>query len=182
MVFAVSCSKEQKQETKQSSEAPKVVTPDKETVKPVVKPGAVGTKAADFALTDLDGNPVSLSDYNGKVVLLNFWATWCPPCKKEIPDFIRIYNSYKSNGLEIVGVTGFRDKISQVTNYVETAKINYPVLFAEDKVKPSLIANYGNFNSIPTSFLIDKEGMIRHVWTGAIDEEGFMKVARKYLN
>jgi len=177
MALTVSCSRTDKKE----AEAKKEVVAEKKAVEPVKTPGSVGTKAADFNLTDLKGKPVSLKDYEGKVILLNFWATWCPPCKAEIPDFIQMYEKYKSRDLVIIGISGFRDNVKQVEKYVETAQINYPVFYAEDKQKSTLIPNYGNFQGIPTTFLIDKKGTIQYVWTGTLDEEEFLKKGEKYL-
>jgi len=177
MALTVSCSRTDKKE----AEAKKEVVAEKKAVEPVKTPGSVGTKAADFNLTDLKGKPVSLKDYEGKVILLNFWATWCPPCKAEIPDFIQMYEKYKSRDLVIIGISGFRDNVKQVEKYVETAQINYPVFYAEDKQKSTLIPNYGNFQGIPTTFLIDKKGIIQYVWTGTLDEEEFLKKGERLL-
>ncbi|MBN2282063.1 MAG: TlpA family protein disulfide reductase [Candidatus Marinimicrobia bacterium] len=177
LIGAQSCSKTEKKEieTKQQEQSKKQSVPS--TV-----PGSIGSRAADFTLNNLEGKPVNLSDFKGKVILLNFWATWCPPCKAEIPGFIEMYQKYKNEGFEIVGVTGFRDRVNQVESYSKNTGINYPILFTKPQQVEKLITSYGGFQSIPTSFLIDREGIIQHIWVGMVDEEEFLKIGQKYLN
>ena len=178
LAFTVSCSKSDKKE----AEVKKEVKASSQTISQAKVPGSVGSKAANFTLTDLQGNPTTLKDYEGKVILLNFWATWCPPCKAEIPDFIQMYDKYKSQDLVIVGVSGFRDNLSQVKSYAESAGMNYPVLFTDPNNVQKLATDYGSFRSIPTTFLIDKKGVIQHIWTGILDETEFLKKGERYLN
>jgi cytochrome c biogenesis protein CcmG/thiol:disulfide interchange protein DsbE len=110
--------------------------------------------APDFTLMDANGTPVKLSDYRGKVVLLNFWATWCGPCALEIPWFIEFEQQYKSKGLEIIGVSMDEDGWSAVKPYVVEHKMNYRVLLGNDSVSQL----YGGVESLPTTFLIDRDG------------------------
>jgi peroxiredoxin len=122
---------------------------------------AVDAKLAnlDFKFKDLDGKSVSLSDDKGKVILLDFWATWCPPCRKEIPGFIELYNTYKSRGLVVIGVSmDDADDLSDVKRYAAQMKMNYPVLLGfgrEDDLKPA----FGEL-PLPTSFVIARDGRI----------------------
>ena len=118
-------------------------------------------KTADlhFIFKDLQGRNVTLSDYKGKVVLLDFWATWCPPCRKEIPGFVELYNTYKSRGLMVIGVS--MDDIedtADVKRFAEQLKIDYPILLGfgrDDDLKPV----FGEL-PLPTSFVIARDGRI----------------------
>jgi peroxiredoxin len=113
----------------------------------------------DFTFKDLQGKSVTLSDYKGKVLLLDFWATWCPPCRKEIPGFIELYNTYKSRGLVVIGVSmDDTDDIPDVKRYAAQIKMNYPILLGfgrEDDLKPA----FGEL-PLPTSFVIGRDGRI----------------------
>ncbi len=110
--------------------------------------------APDFKLTDSNGNSVRLSDYAGKVVLLNFWATWCGPCQLEIPWFIEFEQQYKSQGFEVIGVSMDDDGWTAVKPYLAERKINYRILLGDDSVTQL----YGGVDSLPTTFLIDRDG------------------------
>jgi cytochrome c biogenesis protein CcmG/thiol:disulfide interchange protein DsbE len=110
--------------------------------------------APAFTLTDLTGKSVSLADFKGKVVVLDFWATWCPPCRKEIPDFISIQGEYGARGVQVVGVA--LDEMPKVQAFVRDNGMNYPVLMGNDDV----VARYGGIEGIPTTFIIDRKGKI----------------------
>jgi len=133
------------------------------------------TVAPNFKVTDLNGKAISLTDYKGKVLFLNFWATWCPPCRAEIPDFIEAYNAQKSNGLEILGISVDTKGKEVVTAFVEKYKINYPVVLESKEITNKLIDDYQPGQFIPTTFIIDKKGRIRHKQVGAIDKETLLK-------
>jgi peroxiredoxin len=112
--------------------------------------------APDFTLTSLDGRPVSLHELRGKIVLLNFWATWCAPCKVETPWFVDIYQQYRPKGLEIVGVSmddGGRD---QVARFAKAYQINYPILLGNAAVADA----YGGVRFLPQTYLLDADGKI----------------------
>ena len=114
--------------------------------------------------------------------MLNFWASWCGPCKAEIPDFIKMYDRHQKDGLEIIGValsSGSADKIRQ---FVEKWKINYPILTGDEKYLQDLTNNYGGIRGVPTTFLIDQKGIIRQKWVGARTERIFMQEIDKYIS
>ena len=111
--------------------------------------------APDFKLTGLDGKPVTLSDSHGKVILLNFWATWCGPCRAEIPDLVELQNKYKGR-LQILGLVVDDDDADAIKEFVEKFKLNYPVAIASDAVR----YQYGGIAALPTSFVLDTEGRI----------------------
>ena len=121
--------------------------------------------ATDFALRDLAGKTYSLADWRGKVVLLNFWATWCPPCRREIPLFIDLQRRYEKQGLQIVGISV--DNPEAVARYWQETRIKYPLLIA-DETTFELMAAYGNpQGGLPYSVLIAADGRIAGVKIGA---------------
>lgn len=122
--------------------------------------------APDFTLKDAMGRPVKLSDYKGKVVLLNFWATWCGPCKIEIPWFIEFEQTFKDKGFAVLGVSMDEEGWDIVKPYLERSKINYRVLIGDDMTAQ----NYGGVDSLPTSFLLDKEGRIAATHIGLVSK------------
>jgi peroxiredoxin len=126
--------------------------------------------AADFTVKDENGATVKLSDYRGKVVLLNFWATWCGPCGVEIPWFVEFEQKYKSQGFAVLGVSMDEDGWSAVKPYVAERKINYRVVIGNDVMAQF----YGGLDSLPTSFLIDKEGRIASTHIGLINKNEYV--------
>ena len=113
-----------------------------------------GKIAPDFELTSLDGKRVKLSDFRGKAVLLNFWATWCSPCKVEMPWFVDLQKKYGSDGLVVLGVAMDDSDSAKIAQFASEMGVNYPVLLGTDKVSEE----YGNVEFLPTSFYIDREG------------------------
>jgi thiol-disulfide isomerase/thioredoxin len=113
-----------------------------------------GRSAPDFELVSLDGKRVKLSDFRGKAVLLNFWATWCTPCKQEMPWFVDLQKKYGSEGLVVVGVAMDDSETSKIAEFAGQMGVNYPVLLGTDKVSE----DYGNVQYLPTSFYIDRDG------------------------
>jgi thiol-disulfide isomerase/thioredoxin len=120
--------------------------------------------APPFHLPGLDGKPVTLADAHGKVVLLNFWATWCGPCRAEIPDLIELQTKY-TNRLQIIGLTVDEDDAAAVKKVVEETGINYPVAMASSDLR----MKYGGITALPTSFMLDAEGRVMQKHEGLRD-------------
>jgi peroxiredoxin len=112
--------------------------------------------AAEFTLKDANGTSVKLSDYRGKVVLLNFWATWCGPCALEVPWFIEFEQQYKARGFAVLGVSMDEDGWTAIKPFLAEHKVNYRVLLADEKVGEL----YGGLDALPTTFIIDQGGKI----------------------
>ena len=121
--------------------------------------------APEWQLKDLDGNPVKLSDFKGKVVILNFWATWCPPCRREIPTFVSLQKQYADKGLVIIGVSLDEKGPDVVKPFVAKMGINYPVVMGD----PKIAADYGGIAVVPTTFLIDRNGKVAAEHEGDAD-------------
>jgi cytochrome c biogenesis protein CcmG/thiol:disulfide interchange protein DsbE len=133
--------------------------------------------APGFTLLDAQGAEVRLSDYKGKVVLLNFWATWCTGCKEEIPSFIDFQTKYKSSGLEVLGVSMDDDGWKVLKPYLAEHPMNYKVMLGNDAVGDL----YGGVDALPTTLLIDREGKIAATHTGVVDRAVCEKELRGLL-
>ena len=161
LMFIIGGCKKKKTETTQQTEVEAEITP----TQPIAEstPSTTGGKSAPaFTLQDLNGKSVSLADFRGKVIILDFWATWCPPCIKEIPDFIELYKQYEDKGFAMVGISLDQAGISVVKSFVQKSKINYPIMMTDGKVDKA----YGGITSIPTTFIIDPAGNIRKKYVG----------------
>lgn len=130
-----------------------------------------------LTLTDLDGKALSSADWRGKVVLLNFWATWCAPCRAEIPDLIRLQEKYAGRFL-VVGLSTDLDPPKKVKEFAEEMKINYPVAMAP----PEIEARFGGVFGLPTSFILDTEGRIVQKHIGLLDPALYEVEVRALLN
>ncbi len=134
-------------------------------------------KAPDFELKDVNGKVVHLSDYKGKVVLLDFWATWCGPCGIEIPWFTEFQRKYKDRGFTVLGVSMDDGGWKDVKPYVAQNKINYQIVLGDDKTSDQ----YGDVEALPTTFVIDREGRIASVHVGLTDKKDFDDAIQKLL-
>ena len=131
----------------------------------------------DFTLKDLNGKEVSLSDFAGNIVVLNFWATWCPPCKAEIPDFIEVFNSYKDKGVSFIGVSLDEDN-NALVNFVADYKINYTIVQDVSSVN---VGNNWGVEAIPTTFFLDKEGNVLDSVVGQMPKNNLISKIETFL-
>ena len=123
--------------------------------------------APDFKLNDSNDSLYVLSDLRGKVVLINFWATWCGPCRMEIPDFIELYDKYNDKGFEILGIS-LSDSKEALVNFANVYKVNYPFLYGNNKQINEITNLYGGVPAVPWSFLVGVNGEIIDTYPGAI--------------
>jgi thiol-disulfide isomerase/thioredoxin len=123
-------------------------------------------RAPEFQLRNLDGDDVRFSDFAGQVAVVNFWASWCAPCRIEIPHLIELYSRYRSQGLVILGIAVDSAGTQGLRELVHEMAMNYPVLIADDQV----VADYGGIFGIPATFVIDREGLIRNRHVGLAKE------------
>lgn len=130
-----------------------------------VKVLKVGSQAPDFELVDLDGNTHRLSDYEGQGVFLNFWGTWCEPCKKEMPAMDRQYTEYKNQGVQILAVNIAQSEF-EVQKFIKSLNVHFPVVI--DKTK-SVMTAY-NIRPLPTTILVNPEGKVEKIITGEMTE------------
>ncbi|MCK6613905.1 MAG: TlpA family protein disulfide reductase [Ignavibacteriaceae bacterium] len=134
-----------------------------------------GKKAPDFSLKDLNGKVVKLSDFKNKIVIIDFWATWCGPCRKGIPDLVSLQKTYGKD-VVIIGIT-VDDDLAEVPPFAQKYGINYPVLYADRKV----IKDYGGIDAIPTSFIVDKKGNIVDKHVGLIPKSEYEKKIKELM-
>ena len=131
--------------------------------------------APDFTLEKIEGGTLTLSDYKGKLIILNFWATWCPPCRMEIPSFVELQNKYKDH-LIIIGINLDQDNPENVKQFIKKFNINYPVVKGTYRV----VLDYGEIRGIPTTFIIDSNGNIRETIVGYRPKEIFESLIKQY--
>lgn len=136
-----------------------------------------GTKAPGLALKDLRGRKLRLGDYRGKVVLLNFWATWCPPCRAEMPDLVRMQREYRGRGLRVVGVTYPPQTAAEVRRFVRELKVNYPVALGTKETR----ALFGGSETLPVTVVIDRGGNVRDVIEGILLPQEFERKIKPLL-
>jgi len=134
-----------------------------------VKPDGERHEAPDFTLKDSEGKTVRLSDYKGKVVLLDFWATWCGPCRIEIPWFMEMQRKNRDKGFEVLGVSMDDEGWDVVRPFLKDLSVNYRVMIGND----STAQEYGGVDSLPTTFLIDRDGKIAAVHVGLASKKDF---------
>jgi len=141
---------------------------------PAAKTPAV--PAPDFSIKDLQGRVLSLADFKGKVLVINFWATWCPPCRREIPDFIAAYKELQGEGLEIVGVSVDELGLAELSDWAKKMGINYPVAMATKKI----IEDYQPGDYIPATIIIDRQGLIRFRQSELMTKDALVRLFRQF--
>ena len=142
-------------------------------------PGVVGVNRPEFKLSDTTGQLRDIKEWNGKVLALNFWATWCPPCIKEIPEFIEIQHKYESRGLQFIGIALQRPE--EVTEFMREYGMNYPVLAGEMEVI-AIAESYGNdIGALPYTVIIDRQGLIQFIQRGPLSAEKAESVIQSLL-
>lgn len=129
----------------------------------------VGKPAPEFTLPDLEGNQIELSSMKGKVLILDFWATWCPPCKEEVPHLVALQSKYRDQGLQIVGLSLDKAGASMVKPFADEHDVNYTMLIANDETAKA----YGGVSMIPTTFLVDRNGVVVKRFIGYTTPEAF---------
>jgi thiol-disulfide isomerase/thioredoxin len=134
-------------------------------------------RAPQWKLTDLAGREVGAATLRGKVVVVDFWATWCGPCVGEMPGYVALQRKYAADGLVIVGLSVDQAGPAVVEKFAAEKGITYRLAMADD----ATVAAFGSFEAIPTTFLIDRDGNIRHQKTGAMDPAEYEKLVRSLL-
>jgi len=122
-----------------------------------------------FTLRDLNGSTVRLRAYRGKVVLINFWATWCPPCRAEMPDLIRLQREYASHGLQIIGITYPPETKTRVQRFARSLKVNYPIILGTRQIR----ARFSSEETLPLTVVIDRDGKVTDIISGILLPEEF---------
>ncbi len=140
-------------------------------------PALVGRTAPAFALTDLSGKTVRLADFKGKIILLDFWATWCVPCREETPQFIELQRQYAEKGFTLLGIALDEEGAVVVKPFAQQLGINYPVVIGNTQVS----AAYGGIQALPTAFLIGRDGRILHAFVGDRAGADFERAIRSAL-
>lgn len=144
-------------------------------------PSAMAAEPAKTApaweLKDVSGKTIKSSDFAGKVVVLDFWATWCPPCREEIPGFVELQKQYADKGLAIIGVSLDQGGPSVVKDFIKENHINYPIVMGDD----AIVSAYGGIEGIPTTFIIDRDGNIAGQHVGFTPKEAFEAAIKPLL-
>ena len=143
----------------------------------VSSPAETVLPAPAWKFNQVDGRPLSSREFVGKVVILNFWATWCPPCQAEIPGFVELQEKYGKEGLVIVGVSLDRAGPATVKGFMQRLNMNYPVVMGDEKI----VRDYGGIEALPTTFIINRDGHLTKMHVGYADRQTFEDLIRPLL-
>lgn len=126
----------------------------------------IASAVATAEIKGLDGTPFTINDKKGKIMLLNLWATWCGPCRAEMPALVRMQEKHSAQGFEVLGLNTDEEEVEKINAFAESMKLNYPLAWADTGLQSSLL-KISKFPGIPQSFLLDREGNLRGVFRGA---------------
>jgi cytochrome c biogenesis protein CcmG/thiol:disulfide interchange protein DsbE len=143
---------------------------------PTAATTAQAVPAPDFSVQDLDGQTRTLASYSGKVLIVNFWATWCPPCRREIPDFIAAYKEHRDEGLEIIGLSVDETSGPALLEWVKKQGINYPIALAT----PEIVRAFEPGDFIPATIIVDRKGQIRFRQAELMTKETLVRLFNEY--
>jgi thiol-disulfide isomerase/thioredoxin len=146
-------------------------------VLPSLSFGQSRNKAPSLVIKDLQGHTFRLSDYKGKVVLINFWATWCPPCRAEMPDLIKMQREYRGRGLQVIGITYPPQTAGEVRRFIRKLRVNYPVAIGTKETK----ALFDQGETLPVTIIIDREGNFRELIEDILLPEEFEQKIKPLL-
>ena len=135
------------------------------------------TKAPELKLKDLNGRTVRLSDYRGKVVLINFWATWCPPCRAEMPDLIKLQREHRKDGLQIIGITYPPERKTRVRRFASSLKVNYPIALGTREIKD----RFSSDETLPLTVVINRDGKVTEIISGILLRQEFEEKIKPLL-
>jgi thiol-disulfide isomerase/thioredoxin len=140
------------------------------------KPASGMKPVPQFALSSLDGKTVAMKNLSNKVVVIDFWATWCPPCREEIPHLNRLYSDYKSQGLEIIGIS-MDDGPDVVKEFAREFRMEYPLVMGNEE----LSEQFGGVLGLPTTFIVDRKGNIVKKFVGLPPAEALNRIVRELV-
>jgi thiol-disulfide isomerase/thioredoxin len=140
--------------------------------------GQGAQKSPPLTMKTLQGRKFKLSDYRGKVVLLNFWATWCPPCGAEMPDLIKMQREYGSKGLQVIGITYPPQEAAEVRRFIRKLKVNYPIALGTQETK----ALFAQTEVLPLTVVIDRQGNVRELIEGILLPQEFEQKIKPLLH
>ncbi|MGH8307314.1 MAG: TlpA disulfide reductase family protein [Gammaproteobacteria bacterium] len=138
-------------------------------------------QALALSLDDLSGNPHSLTDWHGKVLLVNFWATWCPPCREEVPLLVKLQAKYAARGLQVVGIATDEQSEQDVRAFVKKMVVNYPILMSDNQSAQIISALGGTFIGLPVSILLGPDGRVLKIHSGELEPDEAENLVRNAL-